>query len=92
MGGDQVFVVEKNQGDRGVIIDKSILSEECYNASVWDDEVRVSKTELATILADANDICFQVCFNTKASEKSALAVLSELKKKPSKEAELRELA
>ncbi len=58
MNNSEVFVHEKNQDNRGVVIDKSILCDEMFNCSVWDEEVKVSKTELATILAEANDICF----------------------------------
>ena len=91
MGNNEVFVYEKNQNNRGVVIDKSILCDEMHNASVWDNEEKVSKTQLASILVDANDVCFQVCFDTQASEKKALATLSELKRVPKDENKLREI-
>ena len=91
MGNNEVFVYEKNQDNRGVVIDKSILCDEMFNASVWDNEEKVTKTQLASLLVDANDVCFQVCFDTQASEKKALATLSELKKAPKSESELKQL-
>ena len=58
IGAKEVFCYEKNQGDRGVTIDREILRDEMFNASIWDDEVEVTKTQLAEILVEANDVIF----------------------------------
>ena len=63
--GSEVFCYEKNMNDRGLTIDKSILRDEMHNACVWDEEMSISKTELATKLTEANNMCFQVNFTTK---------------------------
>ena len=54
--GDEVFCLEKNQGDRGVTIDKSIMVKEMYNANVYDSEEAVTMTELADKLVSANNM------------------------------------
>ena len=90
--GSEVFCYEKNFGNRGVTIDKSILRDECYSASVWDEEIAISKTELATKLTEANNMCFQVCCIGKASEKKAAEELKQLKKAPATEKEAKEIA
>ena len=90
--GSEVFCYEKNMNDRGLTIDKSILRDEMHNACVWDEEMSISKTELATKLTEANNMCFQVNFTTKPNEKKVVEELQDLKKAPKSDAEARELA
>ena len=58
MGNGEVFCHEKNFGDRGVCIDKSIMRDECNSANVWDEEQSISMTNLAGKLTEANNMCF----------------------------------
>lgn len=80
--GKQIFCYEKNFDDRGVTIDKTIMRDEMENANVFQAEEQVSMTRLAAILASANNMCFQVCFNCKADEKSVAEKLAALKAAP----------
>ena len=64
------------------MIDTNIMRDEMENASVWSSEERVSMTELAFILTQVDNECFQVCFNCKANEKSVMERLSTVKSKP----------
>ena len=64
------------------MIDKSIIQNEMENANVWGSEERVSMTDLATILTLADNMCFQVCFNCKADEKSVIKKLTAIQAKP----------
>ena len=52
------------------------------NASVFDEEEKISKTNLATKLVEADNRAFQVCFKTQASEKGAAEALSGLAHAP----------
>ena len=90
MGG-QIFCYEKNFNDRGVMIDRSILRDEMENANLWASEERLSMTDLATRMTNANNMCFQVNFTCKANDKSVLEKLDGVKAKPSAAA-IKELA
>jgi hypothetical protein len=82
LGKGEVFCYEKNCDNRGVTIDKSLLNEEMHSASLFESEEQLSLTNLATRLTEANNMCFQVCFHTKATEKSVVEELEDLKKAP----------
>ena len=73
------------------MIDTNIMRDEMENANVWGSEERVSMTDLASILTQVDNECFQVCFNCKADEKSVMEKLSAVKSKP-KGAAAKELA
>ena len=45
------------------MIDTNIMRDEMENANVWGSEERVSMTDLASILTQVDNECFQVCFN-----------------------------
>lgn len=92
LGSNEVMCYEKNFNDRGVTIDKSIMRDEMENASMWGSEEPLPMTELATKMTRANNMCFQVCFTCKASEKYVLEQLSELKAAPKNAASLKNLA
>ena len=74
------------------MIDKSILRDEMENANLWGSEERVSMTDLATIMTLADNMCFQVCFNCKADEKSVMEKLKAIKAKPQDAAAAKALA
>jgi hypothetical protein len=88
----EVFCLEKNFNDRGVTIDKEIMRDNMNSANVWDYEEQISMTNLASKLTEANNMCFQVQFTTKPSEKRIVEMLSELKKAPKDAKEIKELA
>ena len=73
------------------MIDTNIMRDEMENANVWSSEERVSMTDLASILTQVDNECFQVCFNCKADEKSVMEKLNVVKSKP-KGAAAKELA
>ena len=56
-----------------------------HNASVAAEEQKISLTNVATVLAEANSKCFTVCFTTKVDEKQVLEKLQEVKAKPNAE-------
>ena len=64
------------------MIDKSVMYNEMENANVWGSEERVSKSDLATLLTQVDNMCIQVCFNCKADEKSVMEKLSAIKARP----------
>ena len=88
----EVFCYEKSFNDRGVTIDKEIMRDEMNNATLYDSEESLPITKLATKLVEANNMCFQVCFTCKASDKKVLEELSGLKAAPKSDKEARELA
>ena len=87
----EVLCYEKNFNDRPVTIDRNILATTMNNASVFDEEEKISKTNLATKLVEADNKAFQVCFKTQASEKGAVEALSGLSRAPNA-AEAKDLA
>lgn len=91
LGNGEIFCHEKNFNDRGVAIDKCLFNETMENACVWDEEEKLSLTNIATKMTEANNMAFQVCFNTKPSEKKVMEDLQELKAAP-KGAKVKELA
>ena len=86
--GEQVLCKSK---DKMIEISKDILEYEMHNASVFAEEEKMSLTQVATKLTEANSKCFQVCFTTKVDDKLVLEKLNELKGKP-KAAEVKALA
>lgn len=80
---NQVFCYEKSFNDRGVMVDKRILNEEMTNGSLYQEEQKLSMTDLATKLTAANNMCFQVCFTKKPDARKVAEQLSEIKKAPS---------
>ena len=40
-----------------------------HNSSVYAEEQKISLTQVATKMAEANSKCFTVCFTTKVDEK-----------------------
>ena len=91
-GSNEVLCYEKSANNRSIVIDKSIMRDEMNNATLYESEESLSITKLATKLVEANNMCIQVNFNTKASDKKVLEELSELKKAPKSDKEARELA
>ena len=61
------------------------------NANVFDQEEKISKTALATKLAETGSEVIQVCFTTKPNEKVAAEVLSQLKAAPKNVAQAKDL-
>lgn len=76
--GDQVIC--RSQG-KDIEISKDILEYEMHNSSVHDEEQKISLTQVATVLAEANSKCFTVCFTTKVDEKMVLEKLKGIKGK-----------
>jgi len=62
-----------------------------HNSSVFAEEEKISLTNVATKLAEANSKCFTVCFTTKVDDKMVADKLAKLKGKPSA-AQIKELA
>ena len=88
----EVFCYELNFNNRGVEIDRDIMRDEMYSSSLYEEEVPVTRTELATILTEANNKCLQVSFLTKASEKSVQEKLAAQKAAPKTDKEAKQLA
>ena len=64
-----------------------------YNASVFAKEEKVSLTNLAQILEEANTACFTVCFNTKVDDSMVREKLRQIKAADLKnKAKLREIS
>ena len=83
-------VICRSQG-KDIEISKDILEYEMHNSSVHAEEEKISLTNVATKLAEANSKCFTVCFTTKVDEKQVQEKLKAVKGKLS-EAQARELA
>ena len=62
-----------------------------HNSSVFAEEEKISLTQVATKLAEANSKCFTVCFTTKVDDKAVQEKLKAVKGKLS-EAQARELS
>lgn len=86
--GDQVIC--RSQG-KNIEISKDILEYEMNNASVHGEEEKISLTNVATKLAEANSKCFTVCFTTKVDDKMVQEKLKGVKGKLSA-AQAKELA
>lgn len=52
-----------------------------HNSSVYAEEQKISLTQVATKLAEANSKCFTVCFTTKVDEKMVQEKLKAVKSK-----------
>jgi len=76
--GDQVTC--RSEG-RDIDISKDILEYEMHSASVHAAEEKISLTNVATKLAEANSKCFTVCFSTKVDEKMVIEKLKAVKGK-----------
>ena len=47
---------------------KDILEYEMHNASVFATEEKITLTQMAELLEEANTTCFTVCFTSKIDE------------------------
>lgn len=63
--GDQV--ITKCSG-KDIAVSKDILEYEMYNASVFATEEKITLTQMAELLEEANSTCFTVCFTSKVDE------------------------
>ena len=61
-------VICKSNG-KHIEISRDILEYEMHNANVYEEEQKISLTNVATQMAEANSKCFTVCYNTKVDEK-----------------------
>ena len=52
-----------------------------HNSSVYAEEQKISLTQVATKMAEANSKCFTVCFTTKVDEKKVQEKLKAVKSK-----------
>lgn len=86
--GDQITC--RSQG-KDIEISKDILEYEMQNSDVYGEEEKISLTNVATKLAEANSKCFTVCFTTKVDDKLVADKLKKVKGKLS-EAQAKELA
>ena len=76
-----------------ITISKDVLECQVYNASVFAKEEKVSLTNLASILEEANTACFTVCFNTKVDDALVKEKLRQVKAADLKnKAKLREIS
>ena len=82
----------KNQEGLEWTIGRSIVENEMYSASQYNEEVEVSRTEMVEALESAGDSVFTVVFDKKTSQKSIVAALGELDELPSKRTALNKLA
>ena len=62
------------------------------NANVYATEERATMSKLASILANAKDMCFQVCFNCKADDKHVSEQLAAASSVPKDDSDAKELA
>ena len=76
--GDSVIC--KSQG-KSIEISRDILEYEMHNSSVYAEEQKISLTQVATQMAEANSKCFTVCFTTKVDEKMVQEKLKSIKSK-----------
>ena len=76
--GDQVTC--RSQG-KTIDISRDVLDYEMHNSSVFQEEEKISLTQLATKIAEANSKCFTVCFTTKVDDKQVMEKLSGIKAK-----------
>ena len=74
----------KSQG-KSIEISRDILEYEMHNSSVFSEEKKISLTQVATYMAEANSKCFTVCFTTKVDEKMVQEKLKGIKTKLSAE-------
>jgi hypothetical protein len=49
-------------------VSRDILEYEMYNANVYASEEKISLTQMAELLEQANTTCFTVCFTAKVDE------------------------
>lgn len=80
--GDNIMC--KSQG-KSIEISRDILEYEMHNSSVFSEEKKISLTQVATYMAEANSKCFTVCFTTKIDEKMVQEKLKGIKTKLSAE-------
>ena len=73
-------VVCRSEG-KNIEISKDILEYEMNNSSVYAEEQKISLTNVATQMADANSKCFTVCYTTKVDDKYVDEKLKSVKKK-----------
>ena len=76
--GDQVMC--RSQGTN-IDISRDVLEYEMNNSAVFTVEQKISLTQVATLLADANSKCFTVCFTTKVDDKMVAEKLKDVKAK-----------
>lgn len=69
-GVNDTSVHLKNERDFPIIADKKVVSEGMYTASQFNEEKKVSRSELASILENARDTIFTVNFNKQVSQAS----------------------
>ena len=87
--GTRYFHAVEDKGDQiackseGTIIDisRDILEYEMNNSAVYSDEQKISLTQVATILAEANSKVFTVSFTTKVDDKKVAEKLKDVKAK-----------
>jgi hypothetical protein len=86
-----VLCYDKLNNNDPVQIDRCILNETMTNANVFDEEEKLTKTALATKLAETDSQAIQVCFTTQPNEKAAVEVLSGLAAAPRSAAKAKDL-
>ena len=70
----------RSQGTN-IDISRDVLEYEMNNSAVFTEEQKISLTQVATLLADANSKCFTVCFTTKVDDKMVAEKLKDVKAK-----------
>ena len=75
---DEHYVHVDNQYGLGYMVEKSLMEGESWSASQFDQEKKVTRTELCEILENAADTVFTVHFKTKATEARAKELLGGL--------------
>ena len=86
--GTRYFKAKKQNGDnvicrsqgKDIEISRNILETQMHNSSVFNEEEKISLTQVATLLSDANSKAFTVSFTTKVDEKAVKERLSKLSK------------
>mmetsp|Transcript_3863 Transcript_3863/g.4503 ORF Transcript_3863/g.4503 Transcript_3863/m.4503 type:complete len:234 (-) Transcript_3863:103-804(-) len=76
--GEQILC--RSQGTN-IDISKDVLEYEMHNSAVFSEVQKISLTQVATLLADANSKCFTVCFTTKVDDKMVAEKLKDVKAK-----------
>lgn len=92
MGSDSLMnsLLVKNEAGLQWTIGKEIVAAECFTANQYEEEIRVTRTELAAIFSNTGDKIYTVCFNKmpkieevfdEVANKGKLISNAEMKKK-----------
>lgn len=76
VAGDTVTV--RNEEGKQWQISTDIVANECYSASQYTEEKKVTRSELSSVLRNAGDTCFEARFEKQVTAKQVADVLKEV--------------